>query len=264
MATITVAVTLCGAAGGRLQGQDTGKPMQVRPMARSADPDWEVATIKASDPNDTRGHDFILTGRYVRLLNITVRQLLLLGYDVQKSQLVGLPDWATETRWDINGTPDVAGRPSFTQLKGMARKILAERFGLKLHHEEREMSVFALRAGKGGPRMIANTSNPNGWLQQRTGENDGRHTEALKNISMAELATILQYDVDLPVVDQTRIEGRYDFNLQWTMDDAPTTASDAPPGLFTALQEQIGLELERVKAPADVLVIDKVARPGAN
>jgi uncharacterized protein (TIGR03435 family) len=48
------------------------------------------------------------------------------------------------------------------------------------------------------------------------------------------------------------------------VDDAQTTAPDAPPGLFTAIQDQIGLKLERVKAPADVLVIDKVERPGAN
>jgi len=66
------------------------------------------------------------------------------------------------------------------------------------------------------------------------------------------------------VVDQTGLKGRYDFKLQWTLDDAQTAAPDAPPELFTAIQEQIGLKLERVRSPADVLVIDKVERPGAN
>jgi uncharacterized protein (TIGR03435 family) len=65
-------------------------------------------------------------------------------------------------------------------------------------------------------------------------------------------------------VDQTGLKGRYDFKLQWTMDEAQTAAADASPGLFTAIQDQIGLKLERVKAPADTLVIDKVERPGAN
>jgi uncharacterized protein (TIGR03435 family) len=81
---------------------------------------------------------------------------------------------------------------------------------------------------------------------------------------MADLALILQFHVDRPVVDQTGLKGRYDFKLQWTVDDAQTSAPDAPPGLFTAIQDQIGLKLERAKAPADMLVIDKAERPGAN
>jgi len=60
------------------------------------------------------------------------------------------------------------------------------------------------------------------------------------------------------------LQGRYDFELRWTKDETAATAADAPPGLFTAIQEQLGLKLEPVKAPADVLVIDKVERPGAN
>jgi uncharacterized protein (TIGR03435 family) len=81
---------------------------------------------------------------------------------------------------------------------------------------------------------------------------------------MPDLAQILQFRVDRPVVDQTGLKGRFDFKLQWTTDDAQAPQPDAPPGLFTAIQEQIGLKLERVKAPADVLVIDHVQRPGAN
>lgn len=269
VATVAAVMTLCGAAGGSLWGQDGGKPTPVKAMARDADPDWEVATVKASDPTDTRGHDFNIEGRYVALQDMTVRQMLLLGYGVQTSQLAGLPDWAATTRWDVDGLPDVEGRPSLRQLQGMVRKLLAERFGLQLHHEQREMAVFALTAAKGDPnkgdsKMIANTSDPNGWLQQRTKKDNGRHMEEFRNASMAELAIVLQYYVDLPVVDQTGLKGRYDFNLQWTVDDAQATAPDAPPGLFTAIRDQIGLKLERVKAPADVLVIDKVAQPGAN
>ena len=101
-------------------------------------------------------------------------------------------------------------------------------------------------------------------MDQQNGGTNGRHVEALKNASIADLALILQFHVDRPIVDQTRLKGRYDFKLQWTVDEAQTTAEDAPPGLFTAIQDQIGLKLERVKAPADVLVIDKVERPGAN
>jgi uncharacterized protein (TIGR03435 family) len=81
---------------------------------------------------------------------------------------------------------------------------------------------------------------------------------------MRDLATILQFRVDRPVVDQTDLKGRYDLKLQWSTDEAQTTQPDALPGLFTAIQEQIGLKLEPVKAPADVLVIDQVEKPSPN
>jgi uncharacterized protein (TIGR03435 family) len=126
------------------------------------------------------------------------------------------------------------------------------------------MPVFALTVAKDGPKITANTSDPNGWMNQQNGEANGRHTETLKNTSMADLALILQFHVDRPVVDQTGLKGRYDLKLQWTVDDTQAVAADGPPGLFTAIQDQIGLKLERVKAPADVLVLDKVEKPGAN
>jgi len=71
--------------------------------------------------------------------------------------------------------------------------------------------------------------------------------------------------LDRPVVDQTGLQGQYDFVLKWTPNDAD--AADpalASPGIFTAMQEQLGLKLEAVKAQADVVVIDKVERPSAN
>jgi uncharacterized protein (TIGR03435 family) len=76
------------------------------------------------------------------------------------------------------------------------------------------------------------------------------------------------------VVDQTGSTGRYDFTLKWTPDDSqfggeaagtpPSTDSNAPPNLYTAIQEQIGLKLDATKAPADVLVIDRVEKPSEN
>ncbi len=75
---------------------------------------------------------------------------------------------------------------------------------------------------------------------------------------------MLEY-VDLPLVDQTRLKGQYDFNLKYTYDEARApTDSPIPPSLFTAIQEQAGLKLEPVKALADVIVIDHIERPSAN
>jgi uncharacterized protein (TIGR03435 family) len=87
------------------------------------------------------------------------------------------------------------------------------------------------------------------------------------NTSMHDLALLLMLNgyVERPVVDRTGIQGAYDFKLRWTRDETKTaTASDAPPGLFTAMQDQLGLKLEPVRAQADVLMIDRIERPGAN
>ena len=94
---------------------------------------------------------------------------------------------------------------------------------------------------------------------------------------MADLASVMQGAVlDRPVVDQTGLAGRFDFTLLWTPDEfqfggaaakmppPPNTNGAAPPDLFTAFQEQLGLKLESTKAPAEVLVIDRVAKPTDN
>jgi len=82
------------------------------------------------------------------------------------------------------------------------------------------------------------------------------------------------YVMDRPVVDQTGIEGRYDFTLDWTPDEfqfstqgvkAPPAPDNAPhPDLYTAIQQQMGLKLEAVKAPADVMVVDRLEKPSEN
>lgn len=87
----------------------------------------------------------------------------------------------------------------------------------------------------------------------------------MTNATMGGLSLVLRLFLDRPVVDQTGLTGRYDFALKWTLDEAAApTDGRAAPGVFTAIQEQLGLKLEPVRASTDVMVIDKVARPDAN
>jgi uncharacterized protein (TIGR03435 family) len=75
----------------------------------------------------------------------------------------------------------------------------------------------------------------------------------------------MQYFLDKPVVNETGLEGRYTFGLKWVPDDLKGTVDgDGPPGMFTAIQEQLGLKLEATKGPVDVMVMDRVTRPSAN
>jgi len=93
---------------------------------------------------------------------------------------------------------------------------------------------------------------------------------------MGDFSQLMQGAVmDRPVVDQTGLEGKWDFVLKWTPDESqfggmgikvppPTDAADAPPPLFTAIQEQVGLKLEAGKAPVELLVFDHVDKPSEN
>jgi uncharacterized protein (TIGR03435 family) len=234
-------------------------------MAKDADPDWEVATVRPTDPNDPHA-GFHLHGRQVFIERQTVESMLQFGYGMHKKQLVNAPDWIETERWDVKGVPDQPGEPSVKQYQGLTRKVLAERFGLVTHTERQELEVYALTVAKGGPKMAKSAGDPNGLLDEEDNENGGQQTMQVTNASMGELVLLMKFFVaDRPVVDQTGLSGRYDFKLKWTADDsrAPTDGS-APPGLFTAMQEQLGLKLEPVKAMTDVLAIDKVERPGAN
>jgi len=245
-----------------VQGAAAGA-VPIHNMAADADPVFEVATIKLSDPNAS-GQGFQISGRYVRVKNKTVNDMISWAYGIHEKQIVGGPAWFTTDRYEINGVPDVAGEPNVTQFRSMIRKVLADRFGLKIHSEKREMPVYALTVAKGGPKLTksGNTAND---LRNQTDDTNGMEME-FDNTSMADFALgIMQYVLDKPVIDQTGIKGKYNFKLKWTLDEIQASSEpNASPGLFTAIQEQLGLKLEAVKAPADVIVIDKVERPSAN
>jgi uncharacterized protein (TIGR03435 family) len=245
--------------------QDAGQqPTKSQMMPKGADPDWEVVTVKPRDPY-TKSDYIDAHGRHVAFQNETAENLLLFGYNVQKNQIANAPDWVKMERCDVDGLADVDGEPNVAQLQALARKALAERFGLQLHREQREMPVFALRADKGGPKLATNTSDPNGQRNEhRSAAGVGWHTYAYTNTSMPVFVLDILSYVDRPVVDQTGLKRRYDFQLKWLTDDNHATDPDAPPGLFTAIQEQLGLKLEPTKASTDVLVIDSIQRPGAN
>ena len=232
-------------------------------MAKTADPDFEVVTVKPSDPNDK--FDVMAThGRHIVIRNKAVEAMLRLAYGVQRSQILGAPEWTRIERFDIDGVPDTEGQPNMKQFQILVQKVLAERFGLKTHLEQREMPVFALAVAKDGPKMAPSKGDPNGLPDNEGMGGNGRQIRKYTNVSMSDLALMLQFNLDRPVVDQTALKGRFDFKMQWTVDEAQTTDPDAPPGLFTAIQEQIGLKLESTKAAVDVLVIDHIDKPSPN
>jgi uncharacterized protein (TIGR03435 family) len=156
----------------------------------------------------------------------------------------------------------------------MIKKLLAERFQLKFHIEKKELSVFLITVAKGGPKLTRNDSDPKGLPGLGIGAMGNLR---VRNGNMGDFAQMLQARVlDRPVINQTNLEGRYDFTMQWTPDEtqfggqgarAQAQAAEGGqqnPDLFTAMQQQLGLKIEATKAPADVFVIDRVEKPSGN
>ena len=263
MMTAVVVIALC--ASGVVQAQGGGGTgTQPAMMAANADPDWDVASVRPADPNE-KDDKFDVMGRHVIVQNQTVEIMLMMSYGLQKSQIANVPDWVKTERFDVDGVASVDGQPNVPQFQSMVRKLLAERFGLKMHMEQREMPVFALTVAKGGPKLTPSKGDPSGLPRQQANGASGVRRLEFINTSMKEMTLLMLLEVDRPIVDQTGLKGKYDFKLNFTNDEsrAPTDGS-APPNLFTAMQEQDGLKLEAVKAPAPVLVVDKVERPSAN
>jgi uncharacterized protein (TIGR03435 family) len=247
------------------QSQTDNSSEKDPPMAAGADPSFEVATIRPSDPNDPKaanGWSFESEGHRIACKRATLVDILALVYSIQSRQIIGGPDWLSKERFDISGTPDVPGVPDVHQMQSMYKKLLADRFHLTLHQDKREMPIYAMTVAKGGPML--KTADPQENVNAGNSGSGGQGTMKFTNMSMKSFAMNLNFYEDRPVVDQTNLTGNYDFTLKWTYELSAEGEPGAPPSLFTAMREQLGLRLDAVKGPTDVIVIDHVEQPSEN
>jgi uncharacterized protein (TIGR03435 family) len=248
-------------------------PPPPKRMTANANPAFEVATIKPSDPSRP-GKVVTVRGADVITINTTLSDLIVMAYGLHSKQIIGAPGWIESEKYDITGRPDIQGQPNLAQIKAMMQKLLADRFQLKFHRDTKELSVYALTVAKEGPKFAKSEREPDslpGLFFRGPGTN-----LYVTNAGMAEFAGLLQSTVlEKPVVDQTGLTEKYDFVLKWTPDPGqlmglggapsqPADPSDAPPDLFAAVQQQLGLKLSSTKASTDVIIIDRVEKPSEN
>lgn len=252
-------------------------PPPPKMMDEKAKPEFEVATIKPSDPNRRGWGITVNRSGMLNTLNTNLADLIKFAYDMHPKQVIGAPEWMDSQKFDISAKPDVPGMPSVNQMKAMLQKLLADRFNLKFHHDKKELSVYAITVAKGGEKIKKEEESqlpiPGfGGLPQR-GFN-------VRNGTIAEFASVMQAQfMEQPVVDQTGLgNNRYTFVLKWTPDPSqrsgfgggpvpdipPAPDGEAPPDLFAAMQQQLGLKMGMAKAQVDVMVIDKVDKPSEN
>ncbi len=246
-------------------------PEPPKAMAADAVPKFEVVTVKPSDPSRP-GKLFTIRGRQIMTINTTMDDMITFAYGLNIKQVVGAPAWFATDKFDLDGVPDTEGRPNSKQFRELIQSALTQRFNLTFHHDQKELSVYALTVAKGGPKLtetIHQPNDPKNFMFGRLGQ------LRVTNSTMKDFCDGMQGAVmDRPVVDHTGLTARYDFNLDWTPDEsqfamfgprpAPKEDPNAPPSLYTAIQEQLGLKLEATKAKADAIVIDHVEKPSAN
>ncbi len=232
-------------------------------MAKDATPQFEVATIKAADPA-AQSQGFHMRGRRIFVENERLSDIVSVAYAVHRAQIVDAPAWFDHDRYDIEGVPDVAGYPDLRQMQGMLRKLLEERFQMKLRRDRRELPVYAIAVAKGGAKIRKSASDPNSLPDQTGYGQNGQQVVKFTNVAMSDVVLEMQGFLERPVVDTTGLQGRFDFTLTWTPSSAPASGETAAPGIFTAMQEQLGLRLQPTKAATEVLVVERVERPSAN
>jgi uncharacterized protein (TIGR03435 family) len=239
-------------------------------MPADADPGFEVATVKLTNP-DQRNGGIRIQGHQFSATNLSVSNLLLMAYGMHPTQIVGAPDWIDKERYDVLGKPDVEGQPNQRRMQALLQKLLADRFSLKFHHEKRELSVYLMVAGKTGVKLTTAEGDPKGDPAMYS---TGPFTLYAKNATMADFAGYLQRGVvDRPVLDRTGLTGRYDFGMIWRPEVPLGGPGNNPPlpadlesreDVYTAIQQEVGLKLEAAKTSTEVMVIDRLEKPSEN
>jgi uncharacterized protein (TIGR03435 family) len=234
---------------------------------------FEVATIKPVVHDAKAGRYITMQGtnRFVEK-EYTLKLLIAAAYDLNPRTILGGPEWIESDHYDILAKTPGEVRPTHDELMAMLRNLLADRFSLTFHREQKEFSIYELGVAKGGPKMKPSTAASDEPAALISTVYAQHILLPARNATMSEFTSLLQRAVlDRPVVDKTGLTAKYDFDLQWAPDetqfggDVPVAPADAPAApLFSAIQEQLGLRLIATRGPVEALVVDKAERPSAN
>jgi uncharacterized protein (TIGR03435 family) len=230
--------------------------------------EFEVVSIKPNNSmsggSHSRSDQGMLTG-----VNLSLRSLILRAYGIKDYQLEG-PDWLASEHFDMAArfpesiSSQALGREKYAAALGsMMQKMLAERFALAVHRDQKTVGVYGLLVGKSGIRF---KQVPDGGPSNSDSRNS-HYTGT--GVSLDNFAAFLSAHMDMPVLNFTGLKGVYNLTLDWVPESrqAKDDASSFPagPSLFDAVQDQLGLRLERRKAPVEIIVVDHAEKtPVAN
>jgi uncharacterized protein (TIGR03435 family) len=219
------------------------------------------------------------------MTNMPLMQLFMSAFGPRDQRSIsGLPDWTgwmSSTRFDVEAKMDddtlaalkkLSPEEATQERKQMIEQLLVDRFKLKVHHEMKELPVYALVVAKGGSKL--KEADPNVHKSPGTEYHPGRMSHKDGELSgdatgIDRLVGYLSALADRQVVDQTGLTGKYDMTLKWlpvraSQDNESTDLDASRASIFTAVQEQLGLKLESTKAMTDMIVVDHIEMPSEN
>jgi len=256
----TLATVLLAAAVCTLWGQSPAAPA------------FEAASIKPSAPGKAGGGINTSAAR-IRIVNSPLKFCIQIAWNVKDFQVSGGAGWMDSERYDIEAVAASAFKEG--EYRAMLQTLLTDRFGLVTHRETRERSGYALVPGRNGAKLEPPDGEP-GIMFNRTPTGDV--TLKATSVNMGLLAGALSSSLGTTVVDRTGVEGLFNASLQFTPDPGtqplvsksgtplppPPPDAAAGPSIFSAIQEKLGLKLEAIKVPVEVIVIDRANRPSMN
>jgi bla regulator protein BlaR1 len=269
--------------------------MHAQPATESS-PKFEVASVKPSGPGDggfkgvegrgggNRGLEHrrltLRMNLYALIVNAySLRGCPPFGEFAGCKVLSGGPDWMRKDQFEVvakapDDSPDYTGSQFVNlhapQIQMMLQALLADRFALKVHHETKELPLYALTVEKKGPKFKKSDGSKEPRIMFRGVEQPANGPKMIRliceNGSMQELVDLYAKFMDRPVVDRTGLTDRYDFTMDYEANaDTPGSFTELTgPGLFKAFEEHEGLKWEATKGPVEILVIDHAERPSAN
>jgi uncharacterized protein (TIGR03435 family) len=278
LATLVSALAMAATAAGTSQ----------EPTRPTGPKTFDVVSVRKNTSGTTQSN-IQRNASGITIVNQTLRPIVQLAYGIsQPVRIVGLPDWANTERFDLTARGSVGNLDDF---RIMMQAMLADRFKLAAHSEQRDLPsytlVMARSDGRPGPSLKSSRCEPVG-LGAVTGRRgapspapgaagpspecgvlgSGPGEIHLGGINMATFAGFLSITQGRPIVDQTNLTGVYDIHFLFAPEpfpgQPPNPAMEGRPSLLTALQEQLGLKLEPGTQPQEVLVIDRVSRPDDN
>jgi uncharacterized protein (TIGR03435 family) len=226
---------------------------------------YDIATIRPTEPSEMGSVRSLPSGEFISI-GMPMKNTVSNAYGRFGFEILGGPSWFESDKYDIDAKPDSALGERLQKLTWgqreevqghMLQALLVDRFKLKVHEDTRQLPIFALVVGKGGPKL----------QQAKAGEpyrmtvGNGRITA--QAVPIDELAATLTGSIDHVVSNRTGLAGVYDFTIHYS-DDVAATLDSSTPSIYTALEEQLGLKVEPAKGPVKVLIIDHVERPSEN
>ncbi len=246
---------------------------------------FDVATIKPAPP-DAVGQRIGLNGPgKISIQNMALVDLIRFAYGeglASNLEIRGGPSWVTKDRYNVEAQGDPADTP--VQLRVKLRALLADRFAMKHHTEQRDVDVYALVLARNDKKLGPKVKEWDGTCNGRPAQsvnNDPKvprcsgmfSSTGLKMLGMsmlgvADMLSAPPTGIGRQVVDRTGLTGFYELDLEFQMAVGPPGTAPTPdlqgPSIFTALQEQLGLKLESAKGKADVIVVESAERPSEN